>query len=130
MRNAAQRAMMDTGVSMLIPQAYEPGWTRLGDGTFNAYPPQGSSPLDGTFQQSEIDSDATFAQHVPNLFVTYDGPVATPLQLNLTIAPGSGIVFDRKPPGNAIYIRWGTFTNTSGTAVAGGVLHQGLLPVR
>src|SRR2546429_5673183 len=113
-----QRAMMDTGVSMLIPQAYEPGWTRLGDGTFNAYPPQGSSPQDGTFQ-SEIDSDATFAQHIPipfnslvaqtaivaansrrgflliqnnsngaagdvlpNLYVTYDGPVPTPLQLN------------------------------------------------
>ena len=67
---------------------------------------------------------------LPNLFVTFDGPVSTPLQLNLTIAPGSGIVFDRRPPGNAIYVRWGTFTNTSGTATAGGVLHQGLLPVR
>jgi hypothetical protein len=168
MKNPSFR-MMDTGVSMLIPQAYEPFWTRLDDGTFNDYPPQSTSPLDGVLSgNTQIDSDATFAQYIPipfttivsqsalvaanarrgflliqnnsaigaagdvlpNLYVSYDGPVSAPLQLNLTIAPGSGIVLDRRPPGNAIYIRWGTFTNTSGTAVAGGVLHQGLLPVR
>ena len=67
---------------------------------------------------------------LPNLYVTFDGPVPTPLQLNLTILPGSGIVLDRRVPINSIYIRWGTFTNTSGTAVAGGVLWQGLLPVQ
>ena len=67
---------------------------------------------------------------LPNLYVAYDGPVTTPLQQNLTILPGSGIVLDRRVAINAIYIRWGTFTNTSGTAVAGGVLHQGLLPVQ
>lgn len=160
------------GISMLIPTPYDPIWTRINDGVFNAYPPQGGGEnlgpnTDGNLTQQTVEADATFGQVVPipfttivpqtaliaanarrgflliqnnssgqagdtlpNLYITYDGPVPTPVQLNLTIAPGSGIVFDRRPPGNAIYYRWGTFTNSSGNAVAGGVLHQGLLPVQ
>jgi hypothetical protein len=160
--------MMDTGVSMLIPQPYEAFWTRIDDGVFNAYPPQGSAPMDGVPPCSVVCYDAVFTQSIPipftttvsqtalvaansrrawlliqnnsaigaagdvlpNLYVTYDGPVPAPTVLALTILPGSGLVLDRKVPLNAIYIRWGTFTNTSGTAVAGGVLHQGLYPVQ
>src|ERR1700724_515269 len=48
---------------------------------------------------------------LPNLYVAYDGPVTTPLQQNLTILPGSGIVLDRKVRLIAIYIRWAPFTN-------------------
>jgi len=159
--------LMSTGLSMLIPQAYEIGWTALGDGIFNDYPPQASAPDDSLLSgNTSVESDATFGQSIPipyttsatnalvaanarrgylllqnnssgqagdvlpNLYAAFDGPVpaATPY-LYLTIAPGSGVVFDRRPPGNAIYVLWGTFTNTSGKAVAGGVLQQGLLPV-
>lgn len=159
---------MATGLSMLIPQAYEVAWTRVDDGNFNDYPNQGSDINDGVIGSptpTNSESDATFGQTIPipfsvstvnalvaansrrgylliqnnssgqsgdvlpNLYVTFDGPVPNPVYLNLTISPGEGIVFDRRPPGNAIYVRWGTFTNTSGLAVAGGVMQQGLLPV-
>jgi hypothetical protein len=149
------------GANFLLPQAYDLSWTKLGDGVFNAYPPQAPQPADGILpdavftQVIPIPYNAIVAQTavvaanarrawiliqnnsaigaagdvLPNLYVTYDGPVSAPFNLNLTIAPGSGIVLDRRPPLNAIYVRWGTFTNTSGTAVAGGVMMQGLLPV-
>lgn len=152
------------GVNFLMPGPHDPQWTRLDDGTFNAYPPQ---PAADAVPCPPLCNDALFYQTIPipfttivaqtalvvanarrgaliiqnnsaigaagdvlpNLYVTYDGPVPTPTQLTLTILPGSGIVLDRRVPLNAIYIRWGTFTNTSGTAVAGGVLQQGLYPV-
>lgn len=169
MRMRRAGSPMNTGLSMLIPQAYDACWTRIDDGVFNDYPPLASSDTDGVLSaaSSAAESDATFGQAIPipftvstqnaliaansrrgflliqnnsggqsgdtlpNLYVTFDGPVATssPIAQNLVIAPGAGIVFDRRPPGNAIYVKWGTFTNTSGLAVAGGVLWQGLLPV-
>ena len=69
------------------------------------------------------------ADVLPTLYVAYDGPVSTtlPLGLNLAILPGTGIVLDRRCPGNAVYVKWGTFTNSSGTAFAGGVIQQGLI---
>jgi hypothetical protein len=156
--------MYSGGVNFLLPGPYDPQWTRIDDGVFNAYPPTLAIPVpcpvpcpDAVFTQAIAIPFTTVASQValvganarratlliqnnsaigaagdvlPNLYVTYDGPVPTPLQLNLTILPGSGIVLDRKVALNAIYVRWGTFTNTSGLAVAGGVLHQGLYPVQ
>jgi len=58
---------MNTGVSMLIPFAYEPAWTRIDDGNFNDYPPDGelaptaAAPVAG----SGADYDSTFGQLVP-----------------------------------------------------------------
>jgi hypothetical protein len=152
------------GVNFLMPGPYDPAWTRINDGVFNAYPPQPAIPVpcpvpcpDAVFTQAIAIPFSTIVSQValvganprratlliqnnsaigaagdvlPNLYVSYDGPPSGPLQQNLTILPGSGIVLDRKVASNAIYIRWGTFTNTSGTAVAGGVLHQGLYPVQ
>jgi hypothetical protein len=155
--------MYSGGVNFLLPGPYDPQWTRLDDGIFNAYPPTriddipcpvpcpdavftqvipipfttivpqvalvAANPRRATLLIQNNSAIGAAGDVLPNLYVTYDGPVSTPLQLNLTILPGSGIVLDRRVANNAIYIRWGTFTNTSGTAVAGGVLHQGLLPV-
>jgi hypothetical protein len=72
-------------------------------------------------------STATSPDTAPTLYVAYDGPVPTPLVTNLAIPAGAGIVLDRRVPYNAIYVKWGSYTNTGGSAVVGGVLQQGLL---
>lgn len=155
-----------TGLSMLIPQAYDASWTGLREGEiFNAYPPSNVPQLDGVLSDNTygqvvpipFSTSQAFLQNallpassrrgylliqnnsviggasdvLPNLYIAYDGPVSTtlPLGLNKVIAPGTGLVLDRRVPGNAIYAKWGTFTNTSGTAFAGGVIEQGLIPL-
>lgn len=160
--------MYYAGPSFLIPQAYDPSWTRLDDGNFNDYPAgvQGvPSLLDAATSPSPggLIPDAVFYQTVPipgntpasaavlpanlrrvslliqnnstpgtggvapNLYVAYDGPVSPSLPngLNLTIAPGAGILFDRRPPANAIYI---LYANGTAPFTAQGVIQQGMLP--
>lgn len=156
---------MMTGVSMLVPQAYEPSWTRVDDGVFNDYPPEagGITPAPPATSLSQIVYDTTFGQIVPipanvlltvailpanskrgflllqnnstaaaggtapTLYVAFDGPVSNtlPVGLNLAIPPGTGILFDRRVPSNAIFV---AYAGGAGTFTAQGVAGQGLLP--
>lgn len=52
---------MNTGLSMLVPAAYEPSWTRLDDGNFNDYPPQ---PGSGPAGMPGLCGDAVFVQSI------------------------------------------------------------------
>jgi len=162
---AGPSSPMATGVNMLIPQAYEPAWTRLDDGNFNDYPPEAGGigpavppsalgvaggqydttygqlvPVPGNvLTQTAVlgatskrgwlliqNNSTTAGGTAPNLYVAFDGPVsaATP-GLFLTLAPGAGILLDRRVPNNAIYV---LYAGGAGTFTAQGVIGQGLLP--
>lgn len=143
--------------NMLVPHAHEVAWTALKGGVFNDYPPLAALEEDvevrvrNTLGQAiaipptvptnwavlpactrrgfliiQNNSTAGSGGVAPNLYVAYDGPVGTPGQC-LTLAPGQSVVLDSYVPFNAIYVKWGTFTNP---ATIAGVVHQGIIPSR
>lgn len=90
------------------------------------------------FQNNSV---ATSPDVAPNLYIAVDGPVqlvnftnpvsmaVTSYPFNaITLVPGEGLLMDTRVLNNAIYVRWGTSTNTDGTVFTNGMMFYGRTP--
>ncbi len=138
----------------LIPDgeaASDPSWTVLGHGAFNARKQLGSLrqfinklrmtnsvPIGATTEVSaalcganeqrallilQNNSTATSPDSAPTFFFGFG--TQPQVGYDLALPPGVGIVLDVRTPSDAIYVAFGPFTNTNGTAVIQGVCKEG-----
>lgn len=140
-------------MKVLIPNtAYDPTWTNLGRGAFNARRTQGSlgrqfvnklrmtnSVPIGTSTRPDLalvganehrsllivqnNSTATSPDSAPTFFIGFG--TQPNIGFDLALPPGVGFVLDVRTPSDAIYVGFGPFTNTGGTVVIQGVCKEG-----
>lgn len=137
---------------VLLPDANDPVWTQLGRGAFNSRPlpsakvrqfvnklrmtnsvPIGSTTVStaalvGANEQRALlilqnNSTATSPDSAPTFFFGFG--TQPQLGYDLALPPGVGIVLDVRVPADAIYVAFGSFVNTGGTARIQGVCKEG-----
>lgn len=69
-------------------------------------------------------SSATPPDTAPTLYIGIGQP-AVPGQC-LQIAPGAGVSWEVNPPLEALYVAWGAYSDTNGTAIVVGMIQQGV----
>ncbi len=132
---------------VLLPNAYDPVWTQLGRGAFNARPlptqqnvrqfvnklrmtnsvPIGSTTVSsaalvGANEQRALlilqnNSTATAPDSAPTFFFGFG--TQPQIGYDLALPPGVGIVLDVRVPADAIYVGFGPFTNGATTVIQG-----------